>query len=988
MATSRDTVTETNTEERIQSLGKTLWERIQHETPGAFNREYWVGKVLEWAMDDRELKVDLFRLVDVLPVLHKAEQVREHVQDYLLKPDRKLPPGVETALRIGTSGWTGGLASMAVRKGVEEMGRRFIAAETPAEAMSELHRLHKSGFAFTVDLLGEATHSHTEAEAYEHRYLDLLDTLTAKAGEWPEHELIDRGANPRVNVSVKVSALEPHLEPADPAGSAGRVMDRLLPLVLRAKKDGAFVNIDMEQWDYHGIIMDAFEALCRHEELKDYPHLGIAIQAYSPHAEADVERLLAVAKERGAPITIRLIKGAYWDYEMVRTALHGYALPVYRKKWETDVTFERLTLFLLANHEHLFPAIGSHNLRSIVHAIVRAEELGVPPEAMEFQMLYGMAEPTRQALRDEGHRVRVYTPIGELIPGMAYLVRRLLENTSNEGFLSKTYQHGVDVADLLKAPSESATDSTETESEEPEFRNCPHGDFTDPGFRASFAEAVETVREQAPLQVPIVVNGETISDRKTMDRPCPSNTEVKTADVCLATQDDARRAVEAAVDAYPAWRDTPVEERAAKIDALADALEADRQRLAAIQAHEVAKPWRDADADVTEAIDFCRYYAWRARELLAPQPTVNVSGEDNVILHDGRGPTVVIAPWNFPLAIFTGMSAAALVAGNPIIMKPAEQSSAMAYAMFQHLQKLELAPGAAQFLPGIGEEIGVYLVEHPQIANIAFTGSKAVGLSILETAGKTQPKQPQLKRAVCEMGGKNAIIIDADADFDEAVAGVVQSAFGYAGQKCSACSRVFIVDTAYEPFIKRLVQATKSLIIAPADHPSCQIPPVVDEDAFNRLSGEIDSLDDLEVLYTGDAPEGGYYVPPVIVRVDDLNHHLMQDELFGPVLAVKPVDNFDEALTAANSTEFALTGSVYSRNPTHLEDARRRFRVGNLYFNRGSTGSMVGRQPFGGFGMSGTDAKAGGPNYLLHFVDPRVVTENTLRRGFSPDVME
>jgi len=983
------TIHEADTESRIHSLGNRLWDRIRDKTPGAFNREFWVGKVLEWAMDDRSFKVDLFRLVDVLPVLEKSEQVREHIQDYLLKPGRTLPHGVETALRLGTKAWTGGLASMAVHKGVEEMGQRFIIAETPQKAIHELRKLHEAGFAFTVDLLGEATHSHSEADAYAQRYHDLIETLSAKVGEWPRHDLIDRGDNRRANLSVKVSALEPHLDAADPVGSVRRVMERLLPLVIQAKQAGVFVNLDMEQWDYHGIILDVFETLCRHAELRDYPHLGLAIQAYSPHAEADLDRLLAVAKDRGTPLTVRLIKGAYWDYEMVRTALHGYPLPVFEHKWETDANFERLTLFLLAHHDHLFPAIGSHNLRSIVHALVRAEELGIAPEAMELQMLYGMAEPMREAFHDEGHRVRVYSPIGALIPGMAYLVRRLLENTSNEGFLTKAYHHGEDVSDLLQPPRQFAAVSTKSVPEPFTFTNCPHGDFTDPRFRESFAKHVATVRNELPLNVPIVVNGETITDRETMERPNPSDTAHNVANVRLATIDDAERAVAAAANAYPAWRDTSVEARVDLLDALATALETDRQRLAAIQVHEVAKPWREADADVTEAIDFCRYYARQAREELSPRPMRDVSGEANMLLHEGRGPTVIIAPWNFPLAIFTGMTAAALVTGNPVLLKPAEQSSATAYALFEHLQALDLPSGVAQFLPGVGETIGAHLVNHRDVANIAFTGSKAVGLKILEAAGKTHPDQPQIKRAVCEMGGKNAIIVDSDADFDEAVAGVIRSAFGYAGQKCSACSRLFVIGTAYDPIIKRLIEATKSLNVAPADDPSCQIPPVVDDEAFNRLMKEIASLrDDSDVLFQGDAPTGGYYIAPHIVRVDNLGHHLMQDELFGPILAVKPVDTFDDALDAANSTRFALTGSVYSRNPSHLDEARRRFRVGNLYLNRGCTGSMVGRQPFGGFAMSGTDAKAGGPNYLLHFVDPRVVTENTLRRGFSPDIME
>ncbi len=388
-----------------------------------------------------------------------------------------------------------------------------------------------------------------------------------------------------------------------------------------------------------------------------------------------------------------------------------------------------------------------------------------------------------------------------------------------------------------------------------------------------------------------------------------------------------------------------------------------------------------------EAVDFCRYYAREAEIELAPKSLGTGPGERNLWLYEGRGPTAVIAPWNFPLAILCGMTTAALVAGNPVLMKPAEQSSAVGYALFRRMREAGFPAGVVHFLPGIGEEVGRRLVEHPQVAAIAFTGSKDVGLSIIETAGRTHPDQRLVKRVVCEMGGKNAIVVDDDADLDEAVQGVVQSAFGYAGQKCSACSRALAVGAAYEPFVARLVEATRSLVIAPAHDPSCQLPPVVDREAHDRLMGIVDNPPaDVEVLYRGDVVEGGWYVPPLIVRIQDPDHPLMQTELFGPILAVAQVETFDEALEWALHSPYALTGAVYSRNPRHLDRAAREFRAGNLYLNRGSTGARVHRQPFGGAGLSGGGTKAGGPGYLLNFADPRVITENTVRHGFAPEL--
>ena len=315
------------------------------------------------------------------------------------------------------------------------------------------------------------------------------------------------------------------------------------------------------------------------------------------------------------------------------------------------------------------------------------------------------------------------------------------------------------------------------------------------------------------------------------------------------------------------------------------------------------------------------------------------------------------------------------------------RSSAVGYAIYEHMRAADFPEDVVQFLPGAGEAVGAQLVEHPGVSMIAFTGSKEVGLSILETAGRTQPGQPEVKRVVCEMGGKNAIIIDEDADPDEAVAGVIASAFGYAGQKCSACSRAIVLSSAYDAFLRRLTDACRSLIVAPAQVPGCEMGPVIDKEAYDRLMSVIASPGPgAEAIFTGQAREGGYYVPVTVIRVQDPSHPLMQKELFGPILAVMKADTFEGALDAALATPFALTGGVYSRNPRHIEEASRRFRVGNLYINRPCTGARVGRQPFGGFGMSGAGTKAGGPGYLLNFAVPRCVTENTTRRGFTPEL--
>lgn len=978
-------------EHEIVQFGELLWRQMGGQKPGVFNKAYWSGRILEWAMRDAGFKVDLFRLTDVLPALGSAEEVSRHVREYLMKDGRALPPALEMAIRAASNRLTSGLASWTIRRNVIDLAHRFIVGRDVAEAIPVLRRLHEEGIGFTADLLGEATLSDREALACQARYLNLIARLAEEAARWPLDGVLDRnhlGEIPRVNISVKISALEPQLDPVDTAGCVARLKARLLPILQRARERNVFVNFDMEQWELHGITMDLFEELAMAEELRGWPHLGIVVQAYLKNAERDLERLLALARARQAPLTVRLVKGAYWDSELVRARQHGHPCPVLLDKAATDLQFERLTEALLANIEHLHPAFASHNLRSLTHAIVLARTLRIPKSAYEIQVLYGMAEPERKALRALGYRVRAYTPIGEMLPGMAYLVRRLLENTANSGFLRLTHHDGVDVHELLKKPTPATAEpSPRLIPRRKEFENCPLTDFTDPAARQMMGKLIAGLWGVLPLHVPIVVADKLLRSAEIMQRYCPSRKDRLVAEVSMATTEDAEAAIRAAWQAYPAWRDRPVEERARLLEKLADLLERDRLDLAALETIEEAKPWREADADVAEAIDFCRYYARQARQELVPHPLADVPGEHNTLYHEGRGPTAVIAPWNFPLAIPCGMMVAALVAGNPVLFKPAEQASAIGFALFERAIKAGFPPEVLHFLPGAGEVVGDFLARHLLVAQIAFTGSKEVGLKLIEAAAATQPGQPQVRRVICEMGGKNAIIVDDDADLDEAVLGVLHSAFGYAGQKCSAASRVIVVGNTFDLFVRRLTDACRSLALAPAHDPACHMGPVIDEAAYERLLAMIrEPGAGARVIYTGQAPEGGWFVPPTLVLVSDPQHPIMRQEFFGPLVALMRVRDFEEALAVANASEYALTGSVYSRSPEHLNEATRRFRVGNLYLNRPSTGAKVGRQPFGGFAMSGLGAKAGGPGYLVQFAQPRCVSENTSRHGFTPEV--
>ncbi|MEZ4460637.1 MAG: L-glutamate gamma-semialdehyde dehydrogenase [bacterium] len=979
----------------VKVVGKEIFDRMKGQTPSVFNKDWWSGKVMDISMKDEAFKVEMFRFVDVFPTLRSHVEVAQHLQEYFCRPDTDFPAAFQWGLnKVKPDSMVAKIAASQIEKQMTGMASKFIAGTTAADAIDSLRKIWKSNLAFTLDLLGEATVSEDEARAYALRYDEILDTLIRETAGWKENPQLEKaswGRVPRVNVSVKVSSLYSQIDPIDFDGSISQMKDRLRPLFRKAMQNGAFVNLDMEQYAFKDLTIALFKSLLDEPEFQKFDGAGIAIQAYLRDAVDDVTKLSAWAKTRGTPVTVRLIKGAYWDFETIHSEQEAWRNPVWSKKWETDACFERCTEVLLDNHPHIRLAVGSHNVRSIAHAIVYAKSLNIDATALEFQMLYGMAEPMKLALAQMGYRVREYAPIGEMIPGMAYLVRRLLENTSNESWLRHSYADGYSIDQLLAAPAAPAGQSESTGIEHIKpltpmgFRNAPLLNFALANNRESFARAMAEAPKLFDKTWPIVINGKEITSDRKITSHNPSRTEQVVGSVYAANTEHAQKAVEAARAAFSSWSRRPAEERASLLMKLAEIMMKKRNDLSAVIVHEVGKNWREADADVCEAIDFCRYYALEMMRLDAPQRLGNVAGEMNTMFYQPRGVAAVIAPWNFPIAILTGMTVAALVTGNTVIMKPAEQSSVIAAHLMAMCREAGFPDGVVNFLPGYGEEVGAFLVEHDHVDLIAFTGSMQVGLGILKSAGNTHAGQMGVKKVICEMGGKNAIIVDGDADLDEAVHGVVASAFGFQGQKCSACSRVIVLASAYDEFKERLVGAVKSLEIGLATDPAFGIGPVIDEEAQKKCQSYIElGKTEGTLLVSRDVPAGGTFVGPTIFENIAPTARLAQEEIFGPVLALMKAKDFDEALDIANSTRYALTGGIYSRSPLNLDKVRREFRVGNLYINRKCTGALVFRQPFGGFKMSGVGAKAGGPDYLLQFLEPRAISENTMRRGFAP----
>jgi len=510
-----------------------------------------------------------------------------------------------------------------------------------------------------------------------------------------------------------------------------------------------------------------------------------------------------------------------------------------------------------------------------------------------------------------------------------------------------------------------------------EFRNEPFTDFSKDENAQAMRAAIAKVKNQLGREYPLVIGGERITTSDKLQSYNPANRTQLVGSFHKATKELANRAVDAAFEAFQSWRNTPAEERANLLFRAASILRQRKHEMSGWMIHEVAKTWPEADGDTAEAIDFLEFYGREILRYSTDQPLTKIPGEDNQLEYIPLGVGAVIPPWNFPLAIMSGMTAAAIATGNTVVLKPSSDAPTIAYKFFEILEEAGLPPGVVNFMTGSGGEVGDVIVDHPRTRFVAFTGSMEVGLRINERAAKVHAGQLWIKRVVAEMGGKDAIIVADDADLDEAATGVVQSAFGFQGQKCSACSRAIIDAKIYEPMLEKIAARTAKLNVGDPTDAGTNMSAVINQKAFKTINDYIEKgkAEGGRVLAGGGADgERGFFIEPTVIADVKPGSTVEQEEIFGPVLAVIKAENFDDALKIANDTQFGLTGAVYSTDQAKLDRAQREFHVGNLYFNRKCTGALVGVHPFGGFNMSGTDSKAGGRDYLLLFMQAKVTS--------------
>jgi RHH-type transcriptional regulator, proline utilization regulon repressor / proline dehydrogenase / delta 1-pyrroline-5-carboxylate dehydrogenase len=874
----------------------------------------------------------------------------------------------------------------AMRQSMAMLGHAFIVGATIDEALAH-SRADPELALCSFDVLGEGARTEADAQRYFESYAHAIEML----GRQPPGATYARSG-----ISVKLSALEPRYTQLQSARVLEQLAPRMLQLARRAAAGGIGLTVDAEEADRLDLSLDIIEVLARDGETGRWDGLGLAVQAYGRRAPLVIEWVAQLARETGRRIGVRLVKGAYWDSEIKRAQERGLtSFPVYTSKAATDASYLECVRQLFECRDCLYPQFATHNAYTVAAVL----ELAPPGTAYEFQRLHGMGEALYAAAHAEVADlppVRVYAPVGTHEDLLPYLVRRLLENGANSSFVHQFMNPHIPVEQVVRDPVTSlATDAQRpTRVREPqelfgaERVNSAGEDFGDPAALATLAAEVQA-HAQADYS-----GGPLLSGRRAHNLDVPVRSPANTREVVGHTRDataaEIRQAMEAAAAAQPEWDATPAERRATCLERAAQLLQDRRGLFLSLLVREAGKTLPDAVAELREAEDFCRYYAARGRESFGaavrlPGPT----GESNTLSLHGRGVFVCISPWNFPLAIFTGQITAALVAGNAVVAKPAPATPLIGHAMVRLLHEAGVPASVLQLTPADGPPFGEVALTHPALAGVAFTGSTATAASINRTlAARPGPIVP----LIAETGGVNAMVVDATALPEQVVDDAVTSAFTSAGQRCSALRVIYLQEEIAERVIAMLIGAMQVLRIGPPGELSTDVGPVISEAARERLVRHAERMRrEAKLLYACPlAPElaqTGYYFPPQLFELRAIDQ--LKTEEFGPILHVARYASgaLPKVLAAIRSTGYGLTLGVHSRLESVARHVFDSLPVGNTYVNRNMIGAVVGVQPFGGQGLSGTGPKAGGPHYLLRFANERTLTINTAAIGGNVELL-
>jgi RHH-type proline utilization regulon transcriptional repressor/proline dehydrogenase/delta 1-pyrroline-5-carboxylate dehydrogenase len=833
------------------------------------------------------------------------------------------------------------------------MGSHFVLGET-IEAALERARPHSARIPrYSFDMLGEGARTADDAKRYFKSYASAIDAIGRAAGEQPLPD--------RPGISVKLSALHPRFEAVSHSRVMAELVPRLIGLARQAKAYDLNFTVDAEEADRLELSLDAIAAAFSDASLAGWDGFGLAIQAYQKRAEAAIDYAEDLARGLNRRMMVRLVKGAYWDTEIKRAQERGLDFyPVFTRKAMTDLNYIACARKLLNLRPRIFPQFATHNALTVATVLELAGGAG----GFEFQRLHGMGDALYERLGEDHPELawRTYAPVGSHRDLLAYLVRRLLENGANSSFVAVAANDSVSVETLLRRPAEligSADNARHPNIRLPRDLYQPHrvnSRGIDFGDRAALNALVAAVAASEP----------------------------HVGDIMDASPEIASSAVIAARSGFRSWGQTSAETRASILERAANLLEQRMPHFIALLQREGGKTLDDSLSEVREAVDFCRYYAAEGRKLfgdgqLMPGPT----GESNLLRLRGRGVFVAISPWNFPLAIFLGQVTAALMAGNIVVAKPAEQTPLVAAEAVRLLHEAGLPESALLLVPGDGR-IGAALAAHRDVAGVVFTGSTEVARSINRTlAAKDGPIVP----LIAETGGINAMIVDATALPEQVADDVVTSAFRSAGQRCSALRLLFVQDDVADRMIEVIAGAARELKVGDVSDPATHIGPVIDLEAKQRLEAHIARMkQEARVHFAGTVPEGNYVAPHIfeLSRAEDLS-----EEIFGPILHVVRyrADHLERVLQSIERSGYGLTLGIHSRIDDTIDAVIERLQVGNIYVNRNMIGAVVGVQPFGGHGLSGTGPKAGGPHYLARFATEQTVTVNTAAAGGNAALM-
>lgn len=843
------------------------------------------------------------------------------------------------------------LVRVAVGQAMRIMGQQFVLGRTIEEGIRKATRLRAQGYTYSYDMLGEAARTQADAEAFYDSYAHAIDRIA---------EVATAGIRDNPGISVKLSALSPRYLTTHRRAVEEDVIPRCLKLAQMAARAKVGFNIDAEEQDRLDVSLDVVDAVLSDESLDGWDGFGVVVQAYGKRAPEVLLHLYALAERLDRRIMVRLVKGAYWDTEIkLAQELGTNGFPVFTRKVNTDVSYMACARMLLDMRDRIYPQFATHNAHTCATVL---EMAGNERDSFEFQRLHGMGESLHGIVKEEaGTRCRIYAPCGPHKDLLAYLVRRLLENGANSSFVNQIVNEDIDPHTIAADPVERALANDPIQNPdirlpaqlfEPMRKNSKGYRIEEPASvqrllkeRDRFASAVWTAR---PM---IAEDPEPAGPAREMTSP--ADHQVVVGHVHEATEDEVARALDAAEEGFDAWSQTPVATRAETLRRVADLYEAHIGELCAIASREAGKILLDGVAEVREAVDFLRYYAAEAERLDEEDP-----GE-------GRGVFVCISPWNFPLAIFTGQIAAALASGNAVLAKPAEQTPLIATRAAELFRQAGVPGAAFQLLPGDGPTVGAQLTSDPRIAGICFTGSTDTAQRIHEALASNAGADAVL---IAETGGLNAMIVDSTALPEQAVDDIVASSFQSAGQRCSALRMLYVQEETRDRMVEMLMGAMDALVTGDPWALDTDIAPVIDAEAAADISGYVEmQAKKGRVLKRLDAPEGGNFVGAALVEVDGIAD--LEREVFGPVLhiATFKARDIDRIIDDINERGFGLTFGLHTRIDDRVQQIVDRIHVGNTYVNRNQIGAIVGSQPFGGEGLSGTGPKAGGPNYVNRF---------------------